>query len=307
MKCWKVAHVLVLTILTFGNVHVGFADDQSAGPDKADTYYNAQDWAEAAPAYEAKVKVNPSDAQAWFRWGVALAGIGQYQKAIDCYTKASDLKFQRLPVLLRIAKAYAKLGEQEKAFATLDKIIEIGYGPGSLLSSDPDLSILSSDARFAKILDKADRNAFPCKYRPEYQQFDFWIGEWDVKQTGIDQQVGTSSIHKILDGCVILENWTGAIGGTGKSFNIFDSNTNKWEQYWVDSTGGRILFTGQLNDKVLDYFAETEENGKKATRHLQFFNKGPDQVRQFSQRSEDGGKTWSVEYDLTYFRKKSGN
>jgi hypothetical protein len=30
-------------------------------------------------------------------------------------------------------------------------------------------------------------------------------------------------------------------------------------------------------------------------------------VRQFSQRSEDGGKTWSVEYDFTYFRKKPGS
>src|SRR5215469_9182743 len=255
MKDWQATHVLVLALVIFGFVIPGLAAVQSAAPDNADTYYNSQDWAKAAPAYEAKVKANPSDAQAWFRWGVALAAIGEYQKAVDCYAKAGDLKFQRFPVLLRTAKAYVKLSEQDKAFATLNKIVEIGYGPGSLLSLDPDLSLLSSDPRFAAILDKADHNAFPCKYKPEYQQFDFWIGEWDVKQTGIDQQVGSSSIQKILDGCVVLENWTGGIGGTGKSLNIYDSNTNKWEQYWVDSTGGRILFIGQLNGKVFDYFA----------------------------------------------------
>lgn len=62
-----------------------------------------------------------------------------------------------------------------------------------------------------------------------------------------------------------------------------------------------------MNSKVLDYYAETDEGGKKATRHLQFFNQGPDRVRQFGQRSEDGGKTWPVEYDFIYLRKKSGN
>jgi tetratricopeptide (TPR) repeat protein len=307
MKCWKFVPVRILAILIFGLALSGIAAAQSAALDQANEYYETQDWAKAAPAYEALVQANPSDAQSWYRWGVALAGIGQYQKAIECYTKAGDLKFHKFSVLFRTAKAYARLGEKEKAFQTLDKIIEIGYGPGSVLSSDADLATLSSDPRFAAVLDKADHNSYPCKFKQEYQQFDFWVGEWDVKQTGIDQQVGTSIIQKILDGCVLLENWTSGIGGTGKSFNIFDSNTNKWEQYWVDSNGGRIFFSGQLNGKVLDYYAETDESGKKATRHLQFFNQGPDQVRQFSQRSEDGGKTWSVEYDFTYFRKKSGN
>jgi hypothetical protein len=156
-------------------------------------------------------------------------------------------------------------------------------------------------------LDKADHNAFPCKYSPEYKQFDFWVGEWTVKQTGADQVVGSSSIHKILDDCVVLENWTGERGNTGKSFNIYDSNTKKWEQYWVDSNGGRIFFSGHLDGTTMDYYADTDENGKKATRHLQFFNVGRDEVRQFSQRSEDGGKTWSVEYDFSYYRKKGAD
>jgi hypothetical protein len=39
-------------------------------------------------------------------------------------------------------------------------------------------------------------------------------------------------------------------------------------------------------------------------RHLQFIPAGPDRVRQFSRGSSDGGKTWQVEYDFTYDRKK---
>jgi hypothetical protein len=39
-------------------------------------------------------------------------------------------------------------------------------------------------------------------------------------------------------------------------------------------------------------------------RHLQFFKVSEDKVRQFSQGSTDSGKTWAVEYDFTYVRKK---
>lgn len=309
MNWWSRFVCRVAVVVVIGGALAATSHAQAANFEQtaADGYYNAKDWAKAAPAYESLAKANPSNGQDWYRWGVALAGIGQYPKAIECYEKAGILGFHQFSVLFRTAKAYARMGDREKAFAKLDEILESGYGPGELFSSDPDLILLKDDARFAKDLEKADHNSFPCKYSAEYKQFDFWVGEWTVKQTGADQVVGSSSIQKILDDCVVLENWTGGRGNTGKSFNIYDSNTKKWEQYWVDSNGGRIFFSGHLNGTTMDYFADTDEQGKKATRHLQFFHLGPDEVRQFSQRSEDGGKTWSVEYDFTYFRKKPGS
>jgi tetratricopeptide (TPR) repeat protein len=309
MKFWSRFLRRAVLIFTSGFIVVGaaYAQAQSAEETAADGYYTAKDWAKAAPAYESLAKANPKNAQDWYRLGVALAGNGQYQKAIESYDKAGSLGFHQFSVLFRTAKAYARLGDREKAFAKLDELLNIGYGPGDLFSADPDLMLLKDDPRFAKDIETADHNSFPCKYNAEHQQFDFWVGEWTVKQTGVDQVMGSSSIQKILDDCVVLENWTGGRGNTGKSFNIYDANTKKWEQYWVDSNGGRIFFSGHLNGTTMDYFADTDENGKKATRHLQFFHVSSDEVRQFSQRSEDGGKTWSVEYDFTYFRKKAGD
>jgi len=43
---------------------------------------------------------------------------------------------------------------------------------------------------------------------------------------------------------------------------------------------------------------------KKLKRRLQFIKLSPDTVRQFSRGSNDDGKTWFVEYDFTYNRKK---
>jgi hypothetical protein len=66
-----------------------------------------------------------------------------------------------------------------------------------------------------------------------------------------------------------------------------------------------IHFYGALKESVMDFSTDDipQPDGTKLRRHLQFFNLGPDKVRQFSQGSKDGGKTWSVEYDITYLRK----
>jgi hypothetical protein len=73
----------------------------------------------------------------------------------------------------------------------------------------------------------------------------------------------------------------------------------------VDNAAGTMFFYGGLKDGVMDYWTDDvpQPNGDKLRRHLQFFNLGPDKVRQFSQGSKDGGKTWAVEYDLTYNRR----
>jgi hypothetical protein len=74
----------------------------------------------------------------------------------------------------------------------------------------------------------------------------------------------------------------------------------------VDNVGGNIFFHGNLKDGIMDYWTDEipQTDGKQLRRHLQFIPAGPDRVRQFSRGSSDGGKTWQVEYDFTYDRKK---
>ena len=114
---------------------------------------------------------------------------------------------------------------------------------------------------------------------------------------------GSSSIQLILDQCVVLENWTG--GGTGKSFNHYDTRLKKWIQDWVDSDSNGVHFEGGLENGVMSYFADSADaQGAPIRRHMQFIKIDADHVRQFSQASSDGGKTWLPEYDFTYIRKK---
>jgi hypothetical protein len=47
----------------------------------------------------------------------------------------------------------------------------------------------------------------PCNKVSVYNQFDFWVGEWNVYGKN-GQLARTSKITEILDNCVILEEWT---------------------------------------------------------------------------------------------------
>ena len=150
----------------------------------------------------------------------------------------------------------------------------------------------------------AQQNAAPCR-GPEFAQFDFWVGDWNVASAANGTHRGTSHVSKEMGGCVVWENWTSAGSPYfGKSYNTWNVNLKRWEQYWVDNSAGVMFFHGGLKDGAMDYWTDEvpQVSGGTLLRHLQFIKLGPDKVRQFSQASTDGGKTWHAEYDLIYTR-----
>lgn len=79
----------------------------------------------------------------------------------------------------------------------------------------------------------------------ERRAFDFWIGEWDAYRADNNQLAGRSSIRVEDAGCVVTEHWVSqATPYSGRSLNILNPATGRWEQFWVDSTGRRTLFVG---------------------------------------------------------------
>ncbi|MEM7036257.1 MAG: hypothetical protein AAF570_04695, partial [Bacteroidota bacterium] len=99
-----------------------------------------------------------------------------------------------------------------------------------------------------QILPAQESKTPPCS-SPEYRQFDFWVGDWNVYSDG--ELVGTNRIDLILDQCVLQENWEGKGGSKGKSFNLYNGQTKMWEQTWVDNHGGVLVFRGEYKDRVL--------------------------------------------------------
>jgi tetratricopeptide (TPR) repeat protein len=266
--------------------------------------FAAGQWTEAAAAYRELVGVEPQNPRAAFGLGAALHDGGHAAEAIEPFLKARALGYLPInQVRFRLARAYAKSGDPAKALAMLDELIANNFSNAALLPS-PDLGSLPAD-RLASFVNAVNSRAHPCGADPNYRKFDFWIGVWDVQPTGAPRApVGaTSRIERQLDGCVILENWEPPAGVPGKSFNICNRATQKWEQYWTDARGTITHYVGVFKEDGNLYY-EADQFGTGSKIRMTFFNQGPDQVRQLGQTSTDGGKTWAVSYDLTYVRKK---
>ena len=204
----------------------------------------------------------------------------------------------------RLARAYAKSGDATRALAMLDELVANNFA-NTAVTQSPDLQALPAD-RLAAFVKAVNDRAHPCAADPNYRAFDFWIGEWDVQPTGAPRAASgaTSRIERQLDGCVIQENWEPPSGGNGKSFNIYNRVTKRWEQYWADASGTITHYVGEFRADGNLYY-EADQFGTTNKLRMTFFNQGPDQVRQLGHASTDGGKTWTVSYDLTYVRKKS--
>jgi hypothetical protein len=144
----------------------------------------------------------------------------------------------------------------------------------------------------------------PACTSSEHRQFDFWIGDWDVTLPN-GKHAGTNTIRPILGGCVLQENWTGAGGLTGTSYNIYDRNSRRWHQTWVDDQGSLLELNGGFADgrMVLSGEQEAEDSMGVSIQRITWTPTGSDQVRQLWESSTDGGKTWTVQFDGRYRRK----
>ena len=304
--------VSLFASLLFGLLPLASAQAQDSIESKAaaaNEAFQAKDWAKAEPLYEQLTESQPENGRNWYRLGASLQATGKHEKAAQALDKAKAKGAPPTAVEYSLGGVYASMGQTDQALQHLAEAVKQGYSQPDQMVADADLQSVRSDPRFPALLVQAKHNQKPCAYTPENRQFDFWLGDWNVVTTNDGVAAGLSHIESTIGDCVIWENWTslGGSGYTGKSYNTYDVSLKRWEQFWVDNVGGMVFFFGGLKDGVMDYFTDDipQPDGTKARRHLQFFNLGPDKVRQFSQVSADGGKTWNVEYDLTYNRKKS--
>lgn len=148
----------------------------------------------------------------------------------------------------------------------------------------------------------AQQTPQPACDAQEHRQFDFWIGEWEVVDTA-GNPAGRNRITRELNGCVLREEWTGAGGGSGSSFNMYDAATGNWHQTWVDSSGTLLLLNGGLrSDGVMVMGGERPgSDGATVRNRITWTRESADTVRQVWEVSEDG-TTWRVIFNGLYRR-----
>lgn len=266
----------------------------------ADEAMNARQYDQAAQLYRAALQADPQDAQAWYQLGLAHHLLNQFASAEQAYLRAQSLGVKLPNADYNLACVEARLGKKDAAFAALERALQQGLNTPDAVKADDDLVSLHGDARFAEVLSKAEAARHPCR-GGKHGELDFWLGEWEVKDPR-GNLLGKSSVTSILDGCVVLESWTGARGGQGKSFNLWDKKTAQWRETWVDQLGQQTDWAGGREGPAMVFTTEgPNPQGVPAKQRLSFtpLDGG---VRQLFEASTDGGKTWQITFDGRYRR-----
>lgn len=141
----------------------------------------------------------------------------------------------------------------------------------------------------------------PCE-APEYHQFDFWLGEWNVQGAG-GKMAGSNRIEREYGGCVLHERYTTPGGFTGESLNTYDAGRGVWHQTWVDNAGTLLLLEGGLRDGKMVMEGRTTGPGGQVKQHRITWTPNPDgSVRQLWE-STDATGAWKTAFDGLYTRK----
>ena len=274
---------------------------------RAQAAFTASDWKTAAEAYAVLAKRTPDQPMPHFRLGVSLLNLNKPAEAKPHFETAERLGTPVIQASYRLAQAEAQAGNKDAAFKQLERATGAGMTAINFTpDSDPLMTGLKSDARWKDVLTAMERNANPCLFDPRTKEFDFWLGDWDLRPRGNPAAPPTRNvITKIHDGCVLLESYT-APGYTGQSFNIRDPSIGKWTQSWVDKAGGLHLYHGEVRNGTMYYEGEMpdpRDPNKRIRTRVTIQRIAADTLRQFSETTRDGN-TWTQGYDFIYTRRK---
>jgi hypothetical protein len=138
---------------------------------------------------------------------------------------------------------------------------------------------------------------------PEFSQFDFWIGDWEL--TWNDTLHGTNLISRTLDGCVIHEQFSDPNSKFfGQSFSVYDPIKKQWQQTWVDNQGYYMTFIGGMVDREMILSRSIlNKDGKELHQRMVFFNIRTNSLDWSWQSSTDGGQNWKQNWLIRYRRK----
>jgi len=149
----------------------------------------------------------------------------------------------------------------------------------------------------------ASAAAPPCADGP-FRQFDFWAGEWDVRDAA-GKPAGINTISKEENGCVLVERWRSAGGGTGQSYNYYDPAAGKWKQLWI-GLGLLLHMEGGMHEGGMRLEGPLQYLGQGKTTLLRgTWSPLPDGgLRHLFEESADGGATWTTWFDGYYTRRE---
>jgi hypothetical protein len=247
----------------------------------------------------------PQDGAGWFAAAQEARAAGDLEAASEALEKASAGGFAPVRVSFESARLLTLGGNGDAAAAVLQGLADNGFTAVAFITGDPILSRLAGNAAFDRLVADMSARAYPCESDEAFRAFDFWVGEWVVHGPA-GALAGTNTIRRAERGCVLIENWTSASGGTGMSINYLDHSTGEWVQVWHAEGGSQIHIRGGMTDEGMRLVGELHEVGTNTTAPFRglWTPLEDGRVRQYFEQSADGGETWLPWFEGFYTRQE---
>ena len=267
------------------------------------TGLSADDAVDANTEYQRLLQSGSEDAEVWFNLAVRARGENSLDIADSALDKAGELQLSPVRVGIERSRIRVAAGDLAKAIKELQDLFAAGFTSVSALTGDPVINSLAGQSDYDALIAEMTVQAFPCEHQEKFREFDFWIGEWDVHIAN-GTFAGKNEIVRAERGCVLIENWSGASGGTGMSINYLDKATNEWVQIWNAAGGTQITIRGGMTEEGMLLVGEIHYVGNGTTAPFRgLWTPMPDgRVRQFFEQSNDGGETWVPWFEGFYTR-----
>ena len=299
MKRWQTCFAATVMIVS-GSV---VAAQQTPTMASAGELFNQSNWEEAAAAYRTITVKEPKNGAAWQNLGECLLQEHKHKEAVSAFKHAIAAGFRPVLNQVNVARVYGDAKDHAKALVELQKVIDSGNGGRirPVVLSSTEFAQWKDDAEFQKLVEKMA----PCR-SPEYRQFDFWVGHWDVRAPN-GPSVGHNVVTLEQDGCLLVEHWTASSGGqTGTSFNYYDVRDKKWHQLYLDNSGNAGAFPAMAGNLVDGKMVLRTDEKQMPVSRWTWYVLGPGKVRQMAEQSSDGQKTWNIVWDSVYAKAEAG-
>ena len=113
---------------------------------------------------------------------------------------------------------------------------------------------------------------------------------------------GSSGGERSENGCGLVEHWRGR-GMPGNGLHAYNRTTRTWSHLWVDASGFTASLTGAVENASVVYRRTSEQPAGAERQHRMTLAPTAGTITQTGEHSDDGGKTWQRDFQLTYVKR----
>jgi len=137
---------------------------------------------------------------------------------------------------------------------------------------------------------------------PETSQFEFLIGTWDIVSEpnipGVPERVrGRWTAQRSADGFMVVDEYRvfddqGGTAYLGETYRVFNPSKKQWEFRFVEPFSGTWHEGTGLKVGNEMHLSQGTPGGGSMSR-IRYYDIRPDRFSWISERSRDGGRTWT--------------